>query len=415
MLKKYIYTIRRRIGIYIEKLRNNDFFDLLFIYISNIRHRKQLLWLENETIHWYCGLYNEKMIEIEPECKRLVYVPAYFEMQEEQKKLCTSPAVFVAILTDVTIVGGTGTVIAKDFLLLDELKNDTEERLLFRYGPVKRTEKNKVLVAIDREKVEVPKAINLCGFAAANYYHFTMEILSRLDYLNGIEEVKNWPILVDSDVKKYSQFIELLDVVRENREVIFVDESKQVKVSRLAQISMNTWMPINVRNRDMFKISDNVIAKSGIDNIRNHVEQYMKPQTERKIYISRKNTKLSRIRNEEKLIPYFIEAGFEIVHTENLTYIEQIELFSSSKCVVGATGAALTNLIYCQPNTVVGCLIPEEYKFAIYSSIAYYIDAKVLFLNVDITSKHTYIAGDVCKADEEQCKRYIRALLDLCR
>lgn len=414
MGNKFIYAIRRSIGMCIEIFRSNDFLDLIYIYIENIKHRKHLIWMNNESIASYCKLYNEKIVEIEPERKRLVFVPAYFELQGEKTLLCDSPAVYVAFLSDVTIIGGAGGVIAKDYLLLDDLKNDKEGRLLFRYGPVKRTEHNRALVAVDSEKKEIEKAINLCGFAATNYYHFTMEILSRLDYLNRFEETIDWPILIDSDIRKYSQFVELLNILKGNHEIIYVDLNQQVNVNRMAQISMNTWMPMNVKKREMFRLSDNVIAESGIENIRKHAERFMKPQTDRKIYLSRKNTKLSRIRNEEKIIPYFEKAGFEIVYTEKMSYVEQIELFSSAKCIVGATGAAFTNLIYCRHNTVVGCLIPEEYNFAIYSTIAHYVGAKVLFLDVEIVSRHTYMAGDLCKADLKQCERYIEALLELC-
>ncbi|WP_022756268.1 hypothetical protein [Butyrivibrio fibrisolvens] len=37
------------------------------------------------------------------------------------------------------------------------------------------------------------------------------------------------------------------------------------------------------------------------------------------------------------------------------------------------SGAALTNVVYCNPGTVFGCIIPRKYEFCIYSSIAYMV------------------------------------------
>ena len=120
-------AIHRILGLCIENFRKIDVFDLMYIRIENLKHRKKLLWLESESIKRYCSLYHEKYEEIEPECRRLVYVPAYFELQGEQELLYDSPAVFIAFLTKVSIIGGTGAVLTKDYLLLDELKNDKEE------------------------------------------------------------------------------------------------------------------------------------------------------------------------------------------------------------------------------------------------------------------------------------------------
>lgn len=133
----------------------------------------------------------------------------------------------------------------------------------------------------------------------------------------------------------------------------------------------------------------------------------------RKVYISRRNCHAIRLVNEAELIPLFEQAGFDIVYTETMSYMEQVELFSSVKCVVAPTGAALTNVIYCHSGTVVGCIIPQEYVFCIYSTLAEYIGGKTLFLNPKIVSRGGTIGEDCYEVEPALCRRYIKRLVEM--
>jgi capsular polysaccharide biosynthesis protein len=53
--------------------------------------------------------------------------------------------------------------------------------------------------------------------------------------------------------------------------------------------------------------------------------------------------------------------GFESVKCEKLSVQEQAEVFSSAEVVVGAHGAALTNLVFCRPGTRVVELFSPTY------------------------------------------------------
>ena len=51
---------------------------------------------------------------------------------------------------------------------------------------------------------------------------------------------------------------------------------------------------------------------------------------------------------------------------ENMNGIDQISLFSSLDIVLGAHGAAMTNLIFMAPNSLVYEFFPPQWKFACY-------------------------------------------------
>lgn len=412
--KRLILFIKNRLIRVINIFRTIDIFDMLFIFLENIVKKGNLIWVENISIKEYCIEHNEEIIEIEEEKDRPVYSPAFFELKEAKEYHFKSPEIYIACLHNVEVLGETGIVLGNNKALFDSPKYDTEKRIEFRFGPLKKYKNNQLLLAVKENNLKVDYAINLCGFAPRNYYHFTMEIMSRLDYVKKIEGLNEYTILLDESINNYYQLQQMVKIFCENKKILYIPSGKCAKVNYLIQPSMNTWMPINVKSRELFKISDNLLAKSGIENIRLRVSDFIRPQTKKKIFLTRINTNTVRISNESDVIKWFHEEGFEIVYTENLDYLEQIELFSSAKCIVGSSGAALTNLLYCHSGTVFGCIIPEEYDFCMYSTIMYHIGGIQLFLNAEIVSKNLYIAADKYVVDEKKCKRYIQEIKKMC-
>ena len=53
--------------------------------------------------------------------------------------------------------------------------------------------------------------------------------------------------------------------------------------------------------------------------------------------------------------------GFSIHKTGKMPFFEQIYLFNNAKVIVGAHGAAFTNLVFCKPKTKVIEIIPKSH------------------------------------------------------
>lgn len=409
-MRKVVYEfLRSRFWKVVAIARHVSVLDISYIYFTCMIRRNMLIWCKPFGLKSYCICKNYTIHEIELKMERAVYVPEYFELSKGKEYRYMSPPIYAAIMHNVSAVGGTNLILSDGYVLADAYESDTEKRCIFKMGIVKRCGK-KFILEVGKNILELDEAINLCGFASGNYYHFTVEILSRYNYLRQLKVNECIPVIIDESVKKYPQLLQLLQNVVNARKVIFVPEGMRVNVKKLIQLSMNTWMPMNVKNRNQFLLSDNAIAKSAIENIRFSGEKYMLPSQKRNIFISRKRTHIKRIVNEDMVAELFEKNGFEIVCTEDMNYAEQVALFSSAQCIVAATGAALTNVIYCNRGAILGCIIPKEYEFCIYSSIAHYVGMRTLFLNSDIITKHQYISADLCKVDMEQCERYIQEL-----
>ncbi|MEP3477684.1 MAG: glycosyltransferase family 61 protein [Fuerstiella sp.] len=75
--------------------------------------------------------------------------------------------------------------------------------------------------------------------------------------------------------------------------------------------------------------------------------------SDKRIYISRSKASRSVV-NETAILPILQEHGFELVHMEDLAFSEQVKLCASVKIMIGAHGAGLTNLLYCDQGVTIG-------------------------------------------------------------
>ena len=72
-----------------------------------------------------------------------------------------------------------------------------------------------------------------------------------------------------------------------------------------------------------------------------------------KIYIDRTESKFNhcQIQNDNEIFNFLKEKGFSKYKVGELSFFEQIYLFNNAKIIIGAHGAAFTNLTFCKPNT----------------------------------------------------------------
>lgn len=90
--------------------------------------------------------------------------------------------------------------------------------------------------------------------------------------------------------------------------------------------------------------------------------KYREEKKEQKlmIYLSRSRWKRA-MKSEELLEKVLKEMGFVIFHGD-IGFFEQIKLFSKAKVIIGATGAAMSNMIWAMPKTkIIQLHLPKDY------------------------------------------------------
>lgn len=82
----------------------------------------------------------------------------------------------------------------------------------------------------------------------------------------------------------------------------------------------------------------------------------------RRIYLSRGDDTTRRVlRNRSEIEAQIIALGFEIIQSEKLSFEDQVHLMASSHVVIGESGAAMANLGFCKPGTIVLEIQPDRF------------------------------------------------------
>ena len=82
------------------------------------------------------------------------------------------------------------------------------------------------------------------------------------------------------------------------------------------------------------------------------------PQASQGIYISRARTLYRHVVNENEVVQWFRDRDFLILFAEELSFEEQVSLFSTCKVLVSIHGAGLTNAVFMRP----GAYLIELYR-----------------------------------------------------
>jgi hypothetical protein len=82
----------------------------------------------------------------------------------------------------------------------------------------------------------------------------------------------------------------------------------------------------------------------------------------RRIYIARGDAVRSRkVSNEAEVIEVLRSQGFEILYLTKVSVIDQVKIFNEADLIVAVHGGGLSNLVYCEPDTTVLEIFPDQY------------------------------------------------------
>ena len=230
-----------------------------------------------------------------------------------------------------------------------------------------------------REHIE--KGILLSSYFANNYYHFTFQCLAKLRLCDKID--KCVPLLVHESVAKYPSFQQLLEICNvDNRELIMLSEDKLYDVDELYYISPQMISVPNYRKGAIKMPDDDLYCEESLTYLREMMLPHMDTEWDvpERVFLQRRFASSRRGYNEEECEQMFEKYGFVAVRPETLTLGQQIALFNKAKCIVGASGAAFTNLIYGNKACVYVELVGAKSDDSIFSTLAAFNGAQIIRL-----------------------------------
>ena len=260
-------------------------------------------------------------------------------------------------------------------VIIDRVMGPDQKIYNFSAGHILMHEENTAVVRLLRKSENIQRGIFLGGNGSFNYYHWIVELLPKLEFLTKLpERYQKYPLLVSEDAVGIPSFKETLDLLRGRHEIVVLKRDSSYVVDELVYINSPNTLPFNLFGNTKFNCSYVAIDSMSIDYLRKAaLEKYKATATHqnhrKKIFLCRKSGR--RNYNENEVFSYLAEFGFVKVFMEDLSFPDQVRTIYHADYIIGPTGAAWTNIIFCRPGAKGLCWMAEEYgDFSAYSSIA---------------------------------------------
>lgn len=330
-----------RSKLYVEELTHNAYFDKYYpTYFSNVNL-----------------IFPEEVIEVPNPKSNVDFLPWKFSIY--RKRLINKG--FVAIFKNSRVFSQKGQIITHENVLISDLSRSFGlPKQINNFG-----NRKPIVTKKKGEKVAV-----LTTDGSNTYYHWLFDILPRIHLLKKAGIFESIDIFILPKLKYDFQKSSISYFKIPDSKILEIEDNQAVFANDLIVPSLpselgtvNLWALNFIR--DTFLIDSSNINLG------------------RKIYISRKNASARRLLNESEIIEYLIGLGFEIIEAENLSFIDQVKLFSQADVVISPHGSGLSNIVFCNKKTKVidlfygDFLVPCFWVIAAQLDLDYYYETSI--------------------------------------
>ena len=276
-----------------------------------------------------------------------------------------APPIYVAIINDGMIYGGTNLVLTDDGVICHDLydfeRDYTSEEL---HGRTLIDPKSKqIRWLLHNEAPErIPVAASFVDACAANYAHWLTEVLPRIALFCAEERFHGVPIVVDDGLHK-NIMESLFAVVGTEREIVLLQLGYAIQVETLYVTSVAGYVPFEPRKKKQISNHHGIFNANAFIAVRTALNKYVNNRESdsypRRIYI-RRNSGSRNIINQHEIEKLLHSHGYSIVESEKLSFLEQVALFANAKTIIGPVGAALANSLFIKKSTRVGIMVAQH-------------------------------------------------------
>jgi capsular polysaccharide biosynthesis protein len=184
-----------------------------------------------------------------------------------------------------------------------------------------------------RERSRLERAVWVTDDWSPGYFHWLSDALPKI--IIAESEIEEFGLLLPAglqDLSFVTESLSMLDV----KNVTYVPRGGTVTVDEL-------YYPVHTYISGEFN-------ESIMREIRRRIRSAVSPRSDAsRIYVSRRKANKRRVVNETDLIGTLNRFGFAIVQTEDLSFRQQVELFSGCEYLVSIHGAGLMNMLFMPP------------------------------------------------------------------
>lgn len=259
------------------------------------------------------------------------------------------------------------------------------------------------------------EAIFLGGTFTFNYYHFLVDILSKIEFFQYIPDAKNKLIIIDEEIQKVENLKDLLYFFLKDYKILFLSHDKNYfHFKKLWHITSTNYAIPNIMPGEVYEPGFAKLSKSSLQFLRkiafdnlNLSKVHIDPV--KKIFISRRSQ--YRKYNDEEIFEVAKTFGFEEVFFEDLNIHEQIYLVNNADYIIGPSGAAWTNVLFAKPGAKGLSWYSAVWgDFAIFSTLAKEVNFDLYFY---IYPQNDEGFHEDYKLDPEVFRQYLDKLINM--
>ncbi|WP_456460905.1 glycosyltransferase family 61 protein [Reichenbachiella sp.] len=251
------------------------------------------------------------------------------------------PKPFYLELTNAQLIGHMAIAVKDENILLESTYNS-----LFYLN---KTGDAKFLMNINKysnSQVKYKKIISLVDILDGNYFFWMTNFLPQLEpHLKSLRQDPEFKLLISKKPKKFQL---------ESLKILGLTENIEYWSSVYAEVE--TLIVPSVRN-EFIPYDDHLnlqlLSPSSIFWLRTHLITKVEKHKPKNIYISRRNAFLRNIINENQLEEVFQQYNIHSVILEELSLLDQIQLFVHADNIIAPHGAGLINVMFSRGASII--------------------------------------------------------------
>ncbi|MBE0471874.1 MAG: glycosyltransferase family 61 protein [Methyloprofundus sp.] len=323
--------------------------------------------------------------------------PFYFKENEKEflanRSAIEIPPIKLYDLKDVIFTPESSNILSEDKLIIERLPHIHISISDYATGFLKRHDNDTGLIWLGKNLInlDIEGAYYLGGNGSWNYFHWMTEILPKLEFIvtpEGFARCKH--IIVSSKVRGIDSFQRTLTQALKGYDFVvhYIEPSNNYRIPSLLLVSKPSDILFNSKGV-LSRVDFSFYRKGSLDYVKSLVSRICDLEVNAfegygRVFLARRE---GSARNYNQLeVKQLLENQykFKSVYLEDYKIEDQVKIFSNAKIIAGPSGAAWTNIIFCNPEVLLISWLPTNVKtFSGYSTLAANYDLKMVFVEAE--------------------------------
>ncbi len=200
--------------------------------------------------------------------------------------------------------------------------------------------------------------VNLAqGVSGINYFHFLFDIITRLKLISQIIDLEKVDYFYIQGNEKW-QINLLKNFNIPESKLIDCNKYRHIKARKIYAVD-HPWYESGYFQYEIKNIPEWIIyyLRKKFINLSKEIE------CSKKIFIDRSDSKFNHCKliNNEEIKNFLIKNGFQSLQISKLDFFEQVYIFKNAEVIISPHGAALSNIVFSNPNLRLIELIPKSH------------------------------------------------------